>query len=313
MEHWLPRDEGSNDRLMFWWHAHTVDALLDGYIRTRDSRYLALIESNVAGAKVQNGGNLLNNFYDDMEWWALALLRVFDVTQKEQWLEEVSRLWADIQTAWNDHMGGGMAWKKDQLDYKNTPANAPAAILAARLYQRFHREEDLAWALKIYQWNKDHLVDPATGFVWDGMNRNGDGRIDYDWTFTYCQGVFLGAGVELYRAVSDSTYLDDALRTTQGSLNKLLDDRGMLPEEGMDDCGLFNGIYVRYLKLLRDLTPVGRIDEVLTHNAESLWTQVYEPGNGLMGPSWTTPATDKVQLSSQLSGIMLFEAVASLD
>jgi len=42
------------------------------------------------------------------------------------------------------------------------------------------------------------MVDPATGFVWDGKNRTGDGHIDKDWEFTYCQGVFIGAGVELY-------------------------------------------------------------------------------------------------------------------
>ena len=89
-----------------------------------------------------------------------------------------------------------MAWKKDQLHYKNTPANAPAAIIAFRLYQRFGKKEDLEWGEKIFTWNRDQLMDPETCFVWDGMNREGDGKIDKEWKFTYCQGVMLGAALE---------------------------------------------------------------------------------------------------------------------
>ena len=145
-----------------------------------------------------NGETLLHNYYDDMEWMALALLRVYDATGREEDKEAVLVLWESIKTAWNDHMGGGMAWKKDQLDYRTPPPNAPASILASRLYQRFRRPEDLEWARKIYQYNKS-LVDPDTGFVWDGINRLGDGRIDKDWEYTYCQGVFLGAGAGFLR------------------------------------------------------------------------------------------------------------------
>lgn len=72
-----------------------------------------------------------------MEWTALALLRAYRVTGHEAYLNAVLDLWEDIKTAWNEQLGGGLAWKKDQLDYKNTPANAPAVILAARLYELF--------------------------------------------------------------------------------------------------------------------------------------------------------------------------------
>ncbi|MFC3790482.1 glycoside hydrolase family 76 protein [Paenibacillus sp. GCM10012307] len=82
------------------------------------------------------------------------------------------------------------------VDCKNTPANAPAAILAARLFRRRGDAADLEWAKRIYAWNKDNSADPESGFVWDGMNRLGNGEIDKDWAFTYCQGVFIGAGLE---------------------------------------------------------------------------------------------------------------------
>lgn len=63
---------------------------------------------------------------------------------------------------------------------------------------------DLVLAKQVYEWLEANLVDPETGFVWDGKNRQVDGKIDKAWAFTYNQGVRIGAGVELYRATNDS-------------------------------------------------------------------------------------------------------------
>src|SRR5690606_39804151 len=79
----------------------------------------------------------------------------------------------------------------------------------------FGNEEDLDWAIKIYDWQKRMLVDPVTGFVWDGMNREGDGKIDKDWKFTYCQGVYIGAGLELYRHRSEERRVGKECRSTR--------------------------------------------------------------------------------------------------
>ena len=46
---------------------------------------------------------------------------------------------------------------------------------------------------------------------WDGINRLGDGQIDKDWQFTYCQGYSSGAGIELYSCTGESAYLADAV------------------------------------------------------------------------------------------------------
>lgn len=313
MNQLAPFEPDCNDHFIYWWHAHVVDALADGYERTRDAAYLARIDRVVEGVRRLNGSTLLHNYYDDMEWMALALLRVYDATREEKYRTDVSVLWASIQTAWNGHMGGGMAWKKDQLDYKNTPANAPAAILAARLYQRFEEPADLAWAVRIFEWTKANLVDPATGFVWDGMNRLGDGKIDYDWHYTYCQGVYIGAGLELYRCTGNSDYLQDAVRTADTAIERFAQpDTGLLPNEGEDDCGLFKGIFVRYLHELLKLRPERRdIRELLLRNANALW-DTGRSERGLISRSWTAPVEPKVQLCAQLSGLMLLEMAAAL-
>jgi predicted alpha-1,6-mannanase (GH76 family) len=303
----------ASENWIYWWHAHALDCLIDAYNRTKDLKYLVRIEQEYQGTFSRNGDTFLHNWYDDMEWMALAQLRLWDATKKDTYKDQVYVIWNDIKTAWNDNMGGGLAWKKDQLDYKNTPANAPAAILAFRLYQRFRSEEDLIWGKKILDWNLTYLTDPATGFVWDGINRLGDKQIDYEWKFTYNQGVMIGALVELYRIEHCEESLSKAIQIANVTKELLIDtNNGMIPYEGIDDCGLFKGILVRYLYDLIEIKPgLQELSEMILHNAEC----VIENGineQGLIGGNWEVRETAEIDLAQHLSGIMLFEMAAKL-
>lgn len=296
----------------YWWMAHAVDVLVDGLLRSREDRYAERLASFHEGLLRRNGGVWPNELYDDMEWMALAWLRAYHATGRELYKETAVTLWEDIQTGWNNHMGGGIAWQKSQLDYKNTPANAPAVILASRFYQASGDEEDLKWAHTLFNWQKEHLVDPVTGFVWDGMNRTGDGMIDKDWKYTYNQGVYIGAAVEMYRITKDHSYLEDARRTFAAAVQELTDPHfGVLPDEGTGDGGLFKGILVRYAAELVRADPAAVDAEVfLRRNAEMLWESGTLTGNPLFGTDWTKAPLTPVQLSSQLSGMMLLEQMA---
>ncbi|WP_245600028.1 glycoside hydrolase family 76 protein [Paenibacillus harenae] len=299
----------------YWWMAHAVETQVDGWNRTGHSFFKERLSRLYPGILRRNGGQWPNHLYDDMEWMAIGWLRAYGINQENAYRQTALTLWEDIKTGWNDHMGGGIAWQKSQLDYKNTPANAPAAILAARLYAAFGQEEDLEWALKIYHWQKQNLVDPATGFVWDGMNRLGDGAIDKDWKFTYCQGVFIGAAVELYRLTGGSGYLEDALRTWRAAMEVLAEpDTGLLPEEGGGDAGLFKGILVRYAGELAGAMEDGsEVAAVLTANASALWDTVTGKEDALFGLRWDEPPSGDVELSTQLSGTILLETAAALE
>lgn len=296
----------------YWWHAHALDALLDGYLRSGDGVYLERFEKEYAGTYKKNGNTFIHNWYDDMEWMALALLRAYDATGRELYREQVQIIWEDIKTAWNDHCGGGMAWKKDQRDYKNTPANGPAAILAFRLFQRFGDERDLEWGRRILDWNLEHLMDPETCFVWDGMNRLGDGRIDYEWKFTYCQGVILGAALEYYRISADPGYLALAGRVARRAVTELADGDGIFPYEGPDDCGLFRGIFFRYVcELVKASDEFGDLKEIIVKNACFL-AENGRNGDGLVGGHWERREEGRVDLAQHLSAVMALEMAAAL-
>ncbi|MGO4540421.1 glycoside hydrolase family 76 protein [Paenibacillus sp. 2TAB19] len=303
------------DPFNYWWQAHAVDVLVDGYERTGDERYAKLLSGMYDGIAERNAGVYPNDYYDDMEWMALAWLRAYDATKDERYMEVAKLLWEDIKTGWNEEQGGGIAWRKEQLNYKNTPANAPAAILATRLYEHTNDKEELDFATRIYEWQKETLVDPDTGFVWDGINRQGDGLVDKDWKFTYSQGVYIGAAVELYKATGDERYLQDAKKTAAAAINELTSQAtGMLPSEGDGDGGLFKGIFVRYLgELIQvDDEPEAWI-ELLETNAASLWEYGKDSEKARFSNSWAQTPEKAVQLSTQLSAVMLLEQRARLE
>lgn len=312
------QDNAGNSSLNYWWQAHALDVLADGLARTNNPDYSARMAELLAGLKARNNNTLDNDFYDDMEWLALASLRAAQLTSDARYRAATDELWGYIKTGWSEEHGGGISWKKTQRSYKNTPANAPACILAARLYQLYRNPDDLVWAQKIYQWQKTQLVDPATGLVWDGLNRQGNGQIDKDWVFTYNQGVFIGAALEMFKATGQASYLDDAQRTATYVINNAqLAPGGVLKDEGNGDGGLFKGILVRYLaQLLQDgnLPTAQRraYGQFLLFNGNTLLRSGTRRPAMLFNTAWTTPSAGTVQSSVQLSGMMLLEALARL-
>lgn len=313
------QDNKGNTTFHYWWNAHALDVLVDAYVRTKDDVYVQRMKALLNGIKARNNGQYPNDYYDDMEWLALSSLRAYEATKDAAFLEATSILWQDIKTGLNNSQGGGIAWRKSQLNYKNTPANAPAVILAARLYQLQKNEADLQLAVTLYSWLKATLVDPATGIAWDGINRTGNGEIDKNWIFTYNQGVLIGAAEELYQATGNQSYLADAVRTANATINHTdLAPGGMLKSENQGDGGLFKGILVRYLTQLTEqpnlsATQRGNFVSFLENNAETLYKKGIHRPSLMVSPDWKSKPGSTTDLSTQLTGLMLLEAMARLD
>ncbi len=301
----------------YWPQAHALDVTIDAYERTHDNLYLTTINEWYDGVKAHNGNTFLNVYYDDMEWNALAMLRAYNATQETKFKTAAIEVWEDIQTGWNTNAGGGISWKKDQPYSKNACSNGPASILAARLYQQFGDEADKEWALKIYDWEKEYLFNPASGAVYDNINSR-TGETNTSWIFTYNQGTFLGAALELYKITGEKGYLNDAIKAADHTLNNLVDSNDrILKNEGTGDGALFKGIFIRYftqLILHPDLSESvkKRFLAFLTHNAETLWLEGTDKALLLFGPYWKTKPGYTNDLNTQVSGAMLMEAMTLL-
>lgn len=300
----------------YWPQAHALDVLVDAYTRTQDTVYTGYMARWFNGVQAANGGTFIGQFYDDMGWNALAMLRAYDATANAQWKTAVETVWTNIQTGWNTTEGGGIAWQKNELYYKNTPANGPACILAARLYEHFSNPSDLTWAQQIYTWWKATLVNQETGFVYDGINGNNNGQLDVTDAFTYDQGLFIGAAVELYNITGQVSYLDDAVLTANNTLSSpILAPSGLLRDEGQGDGGLFKGVFVRYLIRLildkgLDAGSQQNYVQFLKNNAQTLWLQGTERPGLFYGSNWSSAPTGETDLTTELSGAILMEGVA---
>lgn len=298
----------------YWPNAHAMDVIIDAYLRTNDAKYSAYFDPWYAGIKVKNRNSYYNDFYDDMEWNALTMLRLYDITKDEKYLTTVKELWVDIETGWNDKAGGGVAWVKDQLYSKNACSNGPAVIIAARLYNVTKDEKYKQWALDIYDWEKNTLYNHSTGAIYD--NINGDTGVIAEFSLTYNQGTFIGAAVELYKITGDIVYLNDAQKASNFTMIKLIDtSNNILRDEGNGDNGLFKGIFMRYFLqlILADGVDPAFKNKYITffnNNAEILWRKGCYKENLLFGTSWNTPPIGNTQITSQASACMMIEAKA---
>lgn len=304
---------GDDKTFNYWWLAHVIDARLDGYLRSGDPGRLAAATDTYRNILERNGGSLFNDYFDDMLWYALAILRLHRSTGEESYLRDARAIWAHVvEHGWNDHLGPSLAWRKPQLDYKNTPANGPLVILSCRLAALADDQPYLDYARRAFDWLTETLVDPDTGFVEDGINRQQDGKIDTQWRFTYNQGLYVGAAVELSRTADDpAAMINTAVRTAVTAVDELTEG-GVFTDEGEGDCGLFKGVYYRYLGVLLDAVGDAESAE-LTKLKDFVITStdaLIDSTDGCTRPAandWRKPLSGPIGYSTQLSAIMALE------
>jgi predicted alpha-1,6-mannanase (GH76 family) len=307
-----------NTNVNYWWQAHAMDALVDASIRVNDDRYFDKIAAHYNGVKNANHG-YENDYYDDMAWMGIALVRAYEITKVDEYLNTAIFLWHDIKTGWNDNQGGGIAWNKNQLSYKNTPSNASTAILCCRLYNVTNEKKYLNLAENIMNWLQNVLVDKPTGLVWDGVGRNGGTSVDKGWLFTYNQGIYIGACTELFNITGDVAWRERAIKTADNAMTAMCTVPNILKDEGGGDGGLFKGILVRYMKFFADQPFVKKsksdaYNDFLKHNADRLWLSGKSKASPfIFNSDWSAAPEGDTDLAVHLSGLFLMEACAAMD
>ncbi|WP_260193786.1 glycoside hydrolase family 76 protein [Actinophytocola gossypii] len=311
----------------YWWQAHLLDCLVDAQQRQPHPGRAATIHRLVRGIRLRNL-SWTNAYYDDIAWLGLALLRAHECEQVPVQVP-LTAITAQLRDGWTDHAGGGVWWRRGD-NFKNVPANGPAAILFARWASLGGERADRQRARSHTEWMEQLLVDPGTGLLWDGLYVEPDGTVrDVVRTvYTYCQGVFLGACVELAAEDTSGVWVGRAERTIRAVATHLV-DHDVLRGRGGGDGGLFAGILARYLALAAarlpglgsDLGPVAA--RVVIASAQAAWrNRALARGGPLFGPEWTRPADvphsarhRRVErdLSVQLSAWMVLEAAAMLE
>ncbi|MGA7204635.1 MAG: glycoside hydrolase family 76 protein [Specibacter sp.] len=233
----------------YWWQAHYLDAVLDSGFRAlrtgneQGARHaVSLANGLLRGILLRNFGRFPNHYFDDMAWLALAAGRLnalsLAATGRPGRLASfaVSTLTGQLHRAHDDVLGGGIYWSRKR-DFKNTPANGPAAL-------HFARTGDLALARSLADWLRTELFDPVQGLYLDGIHPSTTGRDVESTVFTYNQGPILAALLDL----DHPRYVDQAaeLIAAVGQHLTVPGQAGLRLETGGDG-SLFTGILCRYL------------------------------------------------------------------
>lgn len=312
-------------RWHYWWQAHYIDNLVDASHRRPTKVRQTHIRRTLRAMRIRNLRRLSrNNYYDDKAWLALAMGRVAELDKMgtpRGYDDLVDNIFQGI-----DGLTGVLPWRTSETFY-NVPTNGPAAILAARTGR-------LDIAEQILDWIFENLINEH-GLVMDGLRMRMHGPEVEPAVYSYCQGVVIGACVELAIAQRDAAGVDRHTVSEVG-MTSITRARGLieaiarthLTADGVlqwpsfgGDGGLFNGILMRYLALAATElpTPRRRNDEtqktarnIVKRTAESAWRYRLEvDGLPVFPAEWTRDAM--MPQSGGLVGATIAGAVASSD
>ncbi|CAM3230077.1 Glycosyl hydrolase family 76 [Arthrobacter ulcerisalmonis] len=339
----------------YWWQAHYLDALVDAGQRemaqpTAEGADAARLAARLlTGIRLRNLNTLVNNYYDDMAWLALATLRLDQLADRRRYRKVGHKLTGQFEAACSDDLGGGVFWSKER-DFKNTPATAPVALYFARTGQA-------AKAQGLVDWLDATLFDAEANLYLDGARAGADGTVLVERNiYTYNQGPILGALLELggeanlVRACTLIEAVECALTvpaqpspvSMSTAVQAAPQPATILRCDGTGDAGLFTGILCRYLAIAakdsRLPAPTRAIAaRLVTDTADAFWagrrtltssdtsdtlggrqTDAKHQGLSIFSQHATQPAAETyppgtaVELSTQLQAWLVLEAAAGL-
>jgi len=299
----------------YWVAAHALENLADAYQRTRNTVYRDRMKSIIAGIRKYNNygaGTYHNDYYDDLEWLGLATFNCYNATKDPEFLDAVHQIWAEIKTGYKN---GAMSWRKGcTTPCNNSIANSPAIVIAVKLYQLEGDASNLQMAKDIHAWMKANVFN-ANGGIWDAPGNHNEG-----WQFSYNSGMFIAACLELSIVTGQQSYVDDGIKACEFMMNFRNYNGGVffLNETGQGDGGLFKGIFAKYfIEFVRlgNLTAAqkARYLQEIYFTANYAWTNAVNKSNFLISPDWSKLPSTSIDLSTEVSGVHLFESVASLN
>lgn len=312
-------------RWHYWWQAHYLDNQVDAAQRRPTKTRIVRIRQTARTIRMRNLQKLSkNNYYDDKAWLALSMKRASQLSK----IHHLRGLRGLIHNIYDgvDGLTGVLPWRTGENFY-NVPTNGPAAILAART-------GELKLAENLIDWTFEHLINEK-GLVMDGLHMRMHGPEAARQTYSYCQGVMLGACTELAVAqrkaagvapdevsevgiaqITRVQKLVSAIEEHMTDENHVLSNKG-----GGGDGGLFNGVLMRYLALVAlelpgvsDATKRARqtAHDIVMATAESAWkTRLEVDGLPVFSVNWRKDAT--LPQTGGLVGATIAGAVSSSD
>lgn len=226
---------------------------LDAYLDTDNSgasegtftSTLAAFDGTVAPPAGPGG----TKYYDDNDWVAIELVRLYQLTHQTPLLGSAEGIMAFEMAGWQEQPGlacpGGIPFSNAATENeRNTVTTAPAAELATLLYKLTRNAQYLQFAEKAYEWVRSCLQQPVNLYA-DHIGRKGAVE---PMLWSYNQGSMIGAGTLLYQVTGNSAYLFQARQTAKAALEYFT------PERLGSENPFFAEVYFRNLLYLDSVT-----------------------------------------------------------
>lgn len=287
--------------LDFWLSAHAWETVMDAYARTGNPGFRQQIADVYDGfVKLHGSDWTRNDFNDDIAWWVIASARAYDVTGDIRYLDQAKKEFDWVYGTQRDTVKGGIWWKNDTHQTKNSCVVQPMIIGAAYLAKALEDDGYRVKAESLYAWQRRTLVDANTGKVYDNINNSGQ-RSSY--SSTYNQGTWIGSAVLL-------GHLDDARKCADWTRANLCNSEGVFRESGQGDVGGFKLIGARYIMMLARQPGQQAYGTWMQANADKVWKN--RRSDGIMGYDWNNPApASGIQAQCAAGGVSLLNLLAN--
>jgi predicted alpha-1,6-mannanase (GH76 family) len=310
LQTWFNPETGLWETTNWWNAANALYVVVDYGARTGDTTYQSVVE---AVYHKHIDGGFLNEYYDDMGWWALTWIHAYDWLDDARYLNAAQAIFWHMTSGWDETCGGGVWWRKDR-QYKNAIPNSLFLQIAARLYNRTSEQSYLHWATREWDWFLASGMINERSLVNDGLEDCANNR---GITWTYNQGVLIGGLVEMYIATDDPALLAQAEAIADATIALLVDDDGILREpcELAFNCGAdgpqFKGIFMRNLGTLYAASPKPSYADFIGRNADAIWNTARNTENQL-GLRWGA-RFDRADAARQTSALDALLVAVALD
>lgn len=160
-------------------------------------------------------------YYDDNQWIGIAGLEIYERTGNKTYLDLGKSMYDFMMTGYDTKLGGGLYWRENDFESKNTCSNGPGVIVALKLYNATNNQAYLDTALMIYNWTNEKLQTP-TGLFYDNIKTEDEsiGKTIY----SYNTGTMLQSNVYLYEITGENKYLERAESMAESSLSYFYGD-----------------------------------------------------------------------------------------
>ncbi len=227
--------------------------------------------------------------YDDAIWIGIDLVDLYEKTQDNWYLDRARKVWTFVMSGKDNQLGGGIYWGEDGTNRqtKNTCSNAPAVVLAMKLYSVTNEATYLNTGIEVYEWAKSKLKD-SDNLYWDSIKL--DGTIG-ETKFSYNSGQMLQAGVLLYNATNETKYLDDAKAVAEASYNYFFEE--FRPNVGesfkviKDGSVWFNAVMVRGFVELYNVDKNDKYISSIKQTLNYAWSNSFDDTTGLMNANFS--------------------------